>query len=274
MLRARGVRSRAGGRDILSDVDLTVGPGELLALVGPNGAGKSTLLSLLAGDRKPTGGKVLLDDRPLESWSARDLARRRAVLPQHHQVHFSFTVAQVLEMGRSPWPPSEQDARLLHTAAGEAAVDHLLERSVSSLSGGEQARTHLARVLVQDTPLLLLDEPTAALDLHHQESVLHLVRSRAEQGRTVVVVLHDLDLAAAYATRVCLLAEGRLVADGPPDAVLNANLLSSVYGHAVEVIRHPVTGRTVVLPVRPGVGGAVDCAHPAQRGRSSLGGSR
>lgn len=257
-LRARElVVERRGGsgpaRRVLDQVDFTVAAGEIVALVGPNGAGKSTLLAALAGELTPAAGGVELDGHPLTHWSPLDMARRRAVLPQTHTVGFPFTAREVVAMGRAPWvrtPRADRDDDLIAAAMAAADVTHLAGRAFPTLSGGERARVALARVLAQDTPTLLLDEPTAALDLGHQEAVLRLAAERARDGAAVVVVLHDLGIAAAYADRVAVLDSGRVAADGPPRAVLTTDLLTRVYQHPVEVLDHPVTGAQLVLPVR------------------------
>ncbi|WUI93392.1 heme ABC transporter ATP-binding protein [Nocardia puris] len=253
-LRARSVSVvRSGARKVLDGIDFHVAAGEVVALVGPNGAGKSTLLAALAGEVPLSEGVVELDGRDLAHWSTLDMARRRAVLPQSHTVGFPFTAREVVAMGRAPWARTERgdrDDELVGKAMALADVTHLAARSFPTLSGGERARVALARVLAQDTATLLLDEPTAALDLGHQESVLRLAAERATAGAAVVVVLHDLGLAAAYADRVAVLDEGRLAADGSPRKVLTTDLLTRVYQHPVEVLDHPVTGAQLVLPVR------------------------
>ncbi|WP_433062366.1 heme ABC transporter ATP-binding protein [Dactylosporangium sp. CS-033363] len=247
-----GVTVRLGGRPVLSDVDVEVRAGEVLALVGPNGAGKSTLLSVLAGDVTPDAGTVTIDGRPLGDWSALELAMRRAVLPQHHLLSFPFPVIDVVRMGRAPWSGSDVDSDDAIVAASmeSTGVSHLAARSFLSLSGGERARVALARVLAQRTSVILLDEPTAALDLHHQELVLRIARERATAGDAILVVLHDLGLAAAHADRVMILDAGRAVASGPPAEVFTPELLSDVYRHEIEVLSHPRTGAKIVLPVR------------------------
>ncbi|WP_141811956.1 heme ABC transporter ATP-binding protein [Nocardia bhagyanarayanae] len=258
-LRARGLSvDRRGGasghaRRVLEAVDFEVAAGEVVALVGPNGAGKSTLLAALAGELAPSEGSVELDGHALDHWTPLDMARRRAVLPQSHTVGFPFTAREVVAMGRAPWVRTargERDEEFIAAAMTSADVGHLAARSFPTLSGGERARVALARVLAQDTATLLLDEPTAALDLGHQEAVLRLAAERAAAGAAVVVVLHDLGIAAAYADRVAVLESGRIAADGPPREVLTTELLSRVYQHPVEVLDHPVTGAQLVLPVR------------------------
>lgn len=251
--RAAGVGLGLGGRPVLSGVELTVRAGEVLALVGPNGAGKSTLLAVLAADARPEAGAVEILGRPAGEWSAAELAVRRAVLPQAATLSFPFTAAEVVRMGRAPWAGTEheeQDGAAVREAMATTETTAFAARPFSALSGGERARVALARVLAQRAPLVLLDEPTAALDLRHQELVLRVCRERAAAGDAVVVVLHDLGLAAAYAHRVAILHEGRVTADGPPADVLSADLLTEVYRQPVEVIPHPATGGPLVLPVR------------------------
>ena len=252
-MRLVGATVRRGRRTVLDRVDLDVRPGELLAVLGPNGAGKSTALAALSGDLPLAGGSAELDSRPLTAWGTRDLARRRAVLLQSGGVAFPFSVRDVVRMGRTPWRGTSAevgDAAAVERALAVMELDGFAHRPVPSLSGGEQARVALARTLAQETGILLLDEPTAALDLHHAEVALQHLRELAASGRAVAVVLHDLDLASAYADRVVLVAAGRVVADGPPRTALDPVVLSDAYGHPVEVVRHPTSGRAVVLPLR------------------------
>lgn len=242
-----------GGRKLLDSVSLTVEAGEVVALLGPNGAGKSTLMNVLSGDLSPDSGDVDFAGQTLDSWSLGDLSRRRSVLLQENQVLFPFTVHQVVEMGRAPWRRTQfedDDNAAISEAVAAADIAHLGNRRVPSLSGGERARAAFARVIAGRTGVLLLDEPTAALDLKHQEAVLSLAQDRAAQGDAVVVVLHDLNLAAAYADRIALLQNGEIAALGSPAEVLTAETVSAVYDSPVEVIPHPVTGRGIVLPLR------------------------
>ncbi|MGA5124328.1 heme ABC transporter ATP-binding protein [Streptomyces pseudogriseolus] len=246
------VSVRLGDRQVLTDVDVRVRAGEVLALVGPNGAGKSTLLSVLAADLPPAAGSVRIHGRDAAEWSAPELALRRAVLPQSATLSFPFTVADVVRMGRAPWTGArpEEDEAAVAEAMAATEVTAFAGRPFSALSGGERARAALARVLAQHAPLLMLDEPTAALDLRHQELVLRLCRERARAGDAVVVVLHDLGLAAAYAHRVAVLGSGRVEAEGPPEDVFTESLLTRVYDQPVEVLPHPHGGTPLVLPVR------------------------
>ncbi|MET9252893.1 heme ABC transporter ATP-binding protein [Streptomyces sp. NPDC003717] len=253
LAEAEGLRVRLDGRTVLDGVGVRVRAGEVLALVGPNGAGKSTLLSALAADLPAAGGVVRLHGRPAPDWSAPELALRRAVLPQSAALSFPFPVEEVVRMGRAPWAGTEredEDDAAVADAMARTEVAGFAGRPFAALSGGERARVALARVLAQRAPLLLLDEPTAALDLRHQELVLRLCRERARAGDAVVVVLHDLGLAAAYAHRVAVLRAGRVTADGPPSEVFSDALLSEVYEQPVEVFPHPRTGAVLVTPRR------------------------
>ncbi|WUU84342.1 heme ABC transporter ATP-binding protein [Streptomyces cellulosae] len=249
---AEGLHVRLGARDVLQGVDVAVRAGEVLALVGPNGAGKSTLLGALAADIAPAAGVVRIHGRPASDWSAPELALRRAVLPQSSALSFPFSVEEVVRMGRAPWAAlgPEDDEAAVTEAMRRTEVTAFAARPYSALSGGERARVALARVLAQRAPLLMLDEPTAALDLRHQELVLGLCRERARAGDAVVVVLHDLGLAAAYAHRVAVLRAGRVAADGPPEEIFTESLLSEVYDLPVEVRPHPGAGAILVTPRR------------------------
>ncbi|MCS4277364.1 iron complex transport system ATP-binding protein [Mycetocola sp. BIGb0189] len=251
-LMAEGVSLSFSGKPVLQDVSLRVLPGELHALIGPNGAGKSTLLAMLSGDRTPASGAVLLDGKNLGEWRPKELARERAVLTQDNTVTFPFTAAQIVEMGRAPWqrtPAEAEDERAIAEAVAQTDVAHLMDRTIPHLSGGERARVALARVLAQRAPIVLLDEPTAALDLRHQEDVLRIARDRARAGDAVVVVLHDLNLAAAYADRITLLSRGRIAASGTPSEVLTTARVEEVYGQRVEIIERP-DRPPLIVPLR------------------------
>ncbi|MEV7086766.1 heme ABC transporter ATP-binding protein [Streptomyces sp. NPDC093085] len=250
---ATALHVRLGGRAVLSGIDLVARAGEVVALVGPNGAGKSTLLAALAADLPAEQGTVRIDGRPAPAWSPPELALRRAVLPQAATLSFPFPVGEVVRMGRAPWAGTareDEDDAAVAAAMAATEVTAFAARPFSALSGGERARVALARVLAQRAPLLLLDEPTAALDLRHQELVLRICRERAEAGDAVVVVLHDLGLAAAYADRTAVLHDGRIAAEGPPREVFRDELLSRVYRQPVEVLPHPRTGVPLIVPER------------------------
>lgn len=259
MLTAWEVTVHIADRPLVKSVTLSVVPGEVLVLLGPNGAGKSTLLKALIGERVPTSGTVQMNAKSLTSWSLKQRARRRAVLPQHSNVSFPFTAFEVVLMGRSPHGGGESatDQRIAWQALATAEVDHLSERLYPTLSGGERQRVQLARVLAQiwqplathEPRYLLLDEPTANLDLPHQHTTLRLARQFARQEVGVLAVLHDLNLAAEYADRVAVLRQGCLEAKGTPVEVLTPVILNRAFDMPVMVIPHPVLGCPLVVPV-------------------------
>jgi iron complex transport system ATP-binding protein len=252
-LQAHDLGVRVAGQWLLREVDLHLRTGELLVVVGPNGAGKSTLLSLLAGDLAPTTGRVSLGELPVDRTHPLELARRRAVLLQRVGLSFPFEVSEVVAMGRAPWVGTERedlDELAVATALAATDMEAFAHRRFPTLSGGEQARAAFARTLAQQTDVLLLDEPTAALDLRHQEQLMATARACADAGNAVLVVLHDLQLAAAYADEIAVLGAGRLVARGAPRDVLTDDLLSDIYGLPIEVLHHPRTGAVLVGPQR------------------------
>lgn len=257
VLQARGVTVQFGSHTVLDQVDIDIAAGEVVGLVGPNGAGKSTLLTVLSGDapRGTREGVVTLHDRAISEYTTAELALRRSVLQQDHAVSFPFQVHEIVAMGRAPWAGTHAPARdeMIVTEAMEATdITHLAHRRFPTLSGGEKARVALARVLAQETPVMMWDEPTAALDIRHQEMVLRIARERTRRGDSIVVVLHDLELAAAYVDRVAIVSDARIVAFGAPEKVFTAPLLGRVYQQDVEVVPHPVSGIPLVLPVREG----------------------
>jgi iron complex transport system ATP-binding protein len=250
LLVARSVTCRLGGRDVLSEIDLAVRAHELTIVVGPNGAGKSTLLSVLSGDVRPVAGAIELEGRDVSAWPARELARRRSFLAQSNEVSFGFPVREVVAMGRHPWDGADEmarDAEIVAACLRRTDTEALADRSFRTLSGGEKARVSLARVLAQDTRVVLLDEPTAALDLRHTEEVLSVAAGLARDGRAVVVVAHDLSLAATHADRLVVIDGGRVVADGPPLEVLTPERMRRTWGVDVQI--HRVAGRVVVVPL-------------------------
>ncbi|WP_345437311.1 heme ABC transporter ATP-binding protein [Microbacterium gilvum] len=253
LIEARGLRVRLGGRLLLDGVDIDLRRGEVLVLVGPNGAGKSTLLAALVGDIPLDGGDVRLLGEPIARTGRRDLARTRAVLLQANEVSFPFTVSEVVEMGRTPWrghPLEADDDVVIAASLADAEVEHLAARRTTELSGGERSRAALARTLAQAAPVLVLDEPTAALDIRHQERVLLRARAHASAGGAALIVLHDLNLAAAHADRIAVLHDGRLRVVDSPARALDASLLTEVYGHPVRVIA-PFPGEPpLVVPDR------------------------
>jgi iron complex transport system ATP-binding protein len=234
---------------LVDGATLEVAAGEVVGVIGPNGAGKSTLLRLLAGELEPASGTIAIEGRDLAELPLLERARLRALLPQQHVLEFGFRCIDVVLMGRFPHRESEAEAHAAARAAMEAMdAWHLAERTFPTLSGGEQARVACARVLAQETPLLLLDEPTANLDLRHQQTVMEVVRMRAGAGVGVVAVLHDINLAARHADRVAIMDDSRLRAVGTPEEVLTPSLLSQVYEIEVAVVPDPRNGQPLILP--------------------------
>jgi iron complex transport system ATP-binding protein len=237
---ARNVTFSVGSRVLVDHVSAEFLGGTFTAIVGPNGAGKSTLLSLLCCDRDPTGGSIKFGDIPIGTFTPLRLAQQRSVVPQQTTPGFSFSVREIVSMGRHPWTCSPaEDLRAIHSALTICGVQALANRSFSSLSGGEQALVNLARVLAQDTAIVFLDEPTAALDVGHQEVVLRIISDLVRAGRTVIMVLHDLNLAARYADRVLLIENGRIAAEGTPSECFDGLLLSRVYKTPICTVTHP-----------------------------------
>lgn len=228
------------GAMVLSGASLAVPAGSFLGIVGPNGAGKSTLLHLLSGALAPGSGRVTLEGRPLTDWKRRDVARRIAVVPQSEPHAFPYRVSEIVMMGRTPWltgllsTETPADHAAVRRAMDAVGIAELACRPTGQLSGGERQMVLVARALAQEPSILLLDEPTASLDLAHQQSIFRLLtRLNAERGLTVVVVTHDLNLAGLYCRSVAVLHRGRIEATGTPADVLRPERLESVYGAAL-----------------------------------------
>jgi iron complex transport system ATP-binding protein len=241
-----------GDVEVLSGVNFTVERGEFVALVGPNGAGKTTLLRTVNGVLDPDDGPVSIDDEPVRSLSAREISRKVATVPQDTHVGFSFTAEQVVEMGRTPhrsrldW---SDDANPVDAALERTETEQLRDRAVDELSGGERQRVLLARALAQEPSALLLDEPTASLDINHQIRVLDLVADLVNEGRAALAAIHDLDLAARFCDRLLLLYDGVIRAAGSPETVLRDPGLGEAFGTTPAVTRNPVTGTPTVAAV-------------------------
>ena len=255
MLAARDVHVRVGSSLLLTGVSLTVSSEEVVAVVGPNGAGKSTLLKAICGDLRPASGEVVLNGRRLQAWRPRERGRMMAVLPQESSLTFPFTVLEVVLMGRTPHDPAgRRDEEIAHAALEAAGMGEFEQRIYPTLSGGERQRVHVARVLAQvweeshDGPrYLLLDEPTASLDLAFQHRTLETVRRFAAGGAGVLAVLHDLNLAAQFADRIVVLRDGHQLASGCPHAVLTPDIIKTAFAYPAMVLPHP--SRTCPLVV-------------------------
>lgn len=253
MLRVNNLQIRRGQKTVLTDLTLELKPGEVLGVLGPNGAGKSTLLGALCGELQADHGEVWLDQQLLGQWKGARRAQRLAVLPQVSTLDFAFRVDEVVGMGRLPHQTGRvRDDEIVNAALQAADVGHLSGRSYLALSGGERQRVHLARVLAQLWPgetgqTLLLDEPTSMLDPLHQHTTLQAIREFADRGAAVLVILHDLNLAARYCDRILLLEGGRTHALDTPQAVLRPESLKAVFGLEVLVQPHPERGHPLII---------------------------
>ncbi|MDO5723688.1 MAG: heme ABC transporter ATP-binding protein [Flaviflexus sp.] len=252
VLACRDIGFAYGERPILEGISLELRSGEILGLLGPNGTGKSTLLGVLAGDLMPDRGKVDLFGRPLSAFERRELARTRSVMPQASEFPFSYLVYDIVAMGRSCWNEDpDVDEVIIGRSMELTEVTDLVDRDVTRLSGGEKARVTLARVLAQKARVVFLDEPTAALDISHQERTMELCVSLAKAGCGVVTVMHDIQLAAAYCDRIAVMSSGGVASIGTPSQVITSELLTRVYNWPIDV-RTLADGELVILPRRTG----------------------
>ncbi|MCY4616225.1 MAG: ABC transporter ATP-binding protein [Chloroflexi bacterium] len=255
LLEASGIDVELGGQPILRDVEVTVRRGEVVGLVGPNGAGKSTLLRVVTGMLRPSAGAVAIGGDALDALARRELAMRVAVVQQLPEAPSTMRVRDLVVLGRHPHlgllaRESRHDFDVADEAMRRAGCDRFADRELGSLSGGERRRAFIARALAQEAPLLLLDEPTSNLDANAQVEILELVAELAATEAGVLLIVHDLTLAAAYCDRIVLLDRGEVVAEGPPSEVVTSEHVRRVYGGGVTVLPHPVSGAPVVIPSR------------------------
>ncbi len=253
-LEAEDLSIIVNGKTLLDSVTVSVRQGAVTGIIGPNGAGKSTLLAALAGFTHPRRGVVRLNGVEIHTIPHLELAQQRAVMNQNPDVAFPYTIREIVEMGRTPWGTDPANSTAVEQAIELTGLSHLLDREITTLSGGERQRTAFARVIAQAFPMctgrvLLLDEPTAAMDVAYAEHTLALTQEFAALGAAVVVVIHDLDAAASYADDLIVLDQGRVRAAGATAEVCDARLLSSVYRTSLEVFE--AAGRTRISPVRP-----------------------
>ncbi|WP_142502100.1 Fe(3+) dicitrate ABC transporter ATP-binding protein FecE [Klebsiella sp. 2680] len=245
-LRTENLTAGYNGKRIINDLNLTLPAGKITALLGPNGCGKSTLLKCFSRLLTPTAGEIWLGNTTLNRISTRQLARRLALLPQQHHVPEGVTVRELVGYGRSPWLPlwgrfSAQDRQRVEDALMRTGVASLAEQPLSALSGGQRQRAFLALLLAQDTPLVLLDEPTTWLDINHQVELMKLMRELQMLGKTVVTVLHDLNQASRYCDHLIVLEGGRIQAQGSPETVLTPEMLREVFHLEAEIHPEPVS---------------------------------
>ncbi len=251
-IAARGVFAAYGERQVLSGLDLAAAQGTVMALAGPNGVGKSTLLRAVAGALRPSRGEVRVMGADVYAMSGKERARLVAMVPQNPELPRGATALEVTLMGRNPhlgllaWE-SAADVEIAFESLRLSNAQELAERPVHQLSGGERQRVAIAMALAQQTPVILLDEPTANLDLAYQPVIMRLLREMAAAGKTVVTAVHDLTLAGQFCDSVVLVCEGRVVACGPPEETLNPTAIRQVYGADTLVLEHPETGKPIVV---------------------------
>jgi len=253
-LRTENLTLRYGTQTVLDGLSLTLPAGKITALLGPNGCGKSTLLNCFSRLLAPQSGSVLLNETPLNDLSSRQLAQRLALLPQHHLTPEGITVRELVAYGRSPWLSlwgrlSTEDNARVNVAMSQTQTHSLAERRLSELSGGQRQRAFLAMVLAQDTPVVLLDEPTTYLDINHQVELMRLMGDLKSQGKTVVAVLHDLNQASRYCDHLVVLANGRVMAQGAPHEVMTPELLKTVFSVEAQIHPEPLSGRPMCVVV-------------------------
>ncbi len=243
----QGVSFSYGRENVLQDINLELFPGRSYGILGPNGSGKTTLLDLLSGIGRPSAGTILFMGKPLHKWAPRKLARTLALVPQDFMVRFGFTVQEAVEMGLHPHlhrfgSPSADDCRLIDQTLEDTGIAHLAERSITQLSGGEKQRVAVARALTQKPEVLLMDEATSNLDIHHSLEILHLVRQRFLGGNIhLVSVMHDLNLAGFFCDELIFLKQGRVVHMGPTEKVMTADIVAEVYQVEAQVEHNPFT---------------------------------
>jgi iron complex transport system ATP-binding protein len=252
MLAVSHIHLNRQNRPILLDMSLTVQPGQMVMIIGPNGAGKSTLLHVLAGALTASAGLVTLDSQPIIHWSPAVLAQRRAVLTQQVQLAFALSVRQVVQLGLSPWTLSRsQQQTVTEQVLSLTGLSDLAQCSYPQLSGGQQQRVHIARVLLQimadgasslQGRYLLLDEPLAALDVHHQQVMLRVLTGLKQRGLGIACVIHDLNLASLYADHLLVLQHGRTVFSGPPQALAQSDVMTATYAMDSIQLSHPESG--------------------------------
>ena len=250
-IKAKSIFWEVDNKRIIEDISLEISRGEVVSIIGPNGAGKSSFLNVLSGDIKPTSGSVSFDETNLKDISIQERSFMRSVMSQSQQIVYDFSVKEIIEMGwldRGIASYSGNFKEAVMKVASECSVHDLLEQKFNTLSGGEQRRVHFARTLIQlwrpsnshDPRYMFLDEPTANLDILHEQNLMKLVRSKAMEGIGILLILHDLNLAAKYSDKLVIFKNGSLIKSGSPEEVLQSKVLTEVYGLDMEVAKDPL----------------------------------
>jgi iron complex transport system ATP-binding protein len=264
MLEVRDLSVKYGDRHILKNIDFSVRKGEFLGIVGPNGSGKTTLLKSILNYLKPASGSVHVNGMDVESLGSRELARIMAVVSQVISVSFEFSVEDIVMMGRTPYingSEKQEDYEIAREAMKKTSTYEFRDRPVTQLSGGELQRVIIARAFAQSPMILLLDEPTSHLDIAHQIDILGLVKEASRNDMSVIAVIHDLNLAAYYCDRICLLKEGQIVAAGQPDTVLTPKNLHYAFNIQIDVSVSPTTRSLYIMPVLEPLGNTISTSH-------------
>ncbi|SEF82326.1 Fe(3+) dicitrate ABC transporter ATP-binding protein FecE [Vibrio hangzhouensis] len=253
MLSVKNLYVAYGDNTIIENLSLTIPKGKITALIGPNGCGKSTLLKTLARINKPKSGEVLLDTTPLHEFATKSLAQRLSMLPQTHTSPEGITVRKLVEYGRAPYAShwgklTDNDHAMVSRAMVSTGVSELQETPVDALSGGQRQRAWISMIVAQDTEVIMLDEPTTYLDLSHQIELMKMMQTMHQQGKTVIVVLHDLNQACRYCDHLVVLKDGKLVLDGDPSEVFTQALLQDVFDLDAIVIKDPISGTPMCVP--------------------------
>jgi len=260
MIEVRDLSFRIGQKCLLQQINFEVKPGEMLAVIGANGAGKSTLMKLMCRELVPSGGGIRLKHKELSDYKIIELARMRSVLSQQNTISMAFNVKELVLMGRYPHfdsKPAENDFEILRQVMTETGITHLSDREYNTLSGGEQQRVQLARVMAQiwDVPngLFFLDEPTNGLDLLYQQQILSIARNMADKGFCVISILHDINSASRYADKVLILKEGRGIAYGSPEEVINCENIQEAFGIEVSLLDSAELNYLFVIPFKTNI---------------------
>lgn len=252
MLKVEGLHFGYNGRETLKDINLSAKEGEFWGILGPNGSGKTTLVKTINRVLKPSSGNIHINGEDIRNLTHNEIARHLAVVSQVFSINFEFTVEDIVMMGRTPHirgGETAEDFEIVRDAMKKTNTDYLKDRFVTQLSGGELQRVVIARALAQQPSILLLDEPTSHLDITNQIDVLNLAKNECKKGMLVVAVIHDLDLAAYYCDKICLIRDGEMMAKGTPEEVITAENIHNVYNLPVEIITNPITNSLNVVPL-------------------------